>query len=55
MRKPKEINMQVGWRIPVTLRQEIVRLAQAELRTINAQAIKLLKEALTARKAAAKK
>jgi len=52
---PKEESTQVVWRIPAALHEEIKTLADVELRTLNAQAIKLLKEALAARKARGRK
>jgi hypothetical protein len=45
-----EVRTQVGWRIPLKLHREIQRLAETEHRTINAEAIQLLYEAVAARK-----
>jgi hypothetical protein len=45
---------QVSWRIPLEIRAEIEALAADDLRTINAEVIVLLREAVAARKAAKK-
>ena len=41
---------QVSWRIPPDLKAEVDAMADADLRTINAEVIILLREALAARK-----
>jgi hypothetical protein len=46
----KKKNTHVGWCIPASVYKEVARMARAERRTINAQAVLLLSEALEARK-----
>ena len=41
--------VQVGWRIPATLKDQLEKVAAADGRSVNAEAIVLMQEALTLR------
>ena len=50
--KDKDRGEQVSWRIPPDLKAQVDALAEADLRTINAEVVVLLREAIEARRTA---